>query len=130
MPQREPGIDVVATGPIRRLTAHLFDGIFALLPLVLWFVAILYLLWWLIVLALGQTPGKQLTGLVAVRRDGSRFGWGRMFIRECFKSLFWVLTLGIGLVVDAAFLLLSSSGRSVTDRVTGSTIVHISTLHS
>ncbi|WP_419837759.1 RDD family protein [Candidatus Poriferisodalis sp.] len=84
-----------------------------------------YLAWWLFVLARGQTPGKQLTGIFAVRRDASRFGWGRMFIRENFKLLFWTLTLGLGNFADSAAILLRKDRRSVTDLVTGSVLVYV-----
>ena len=111
--------------PFRRLTTYLIDGFFGFLPLVLWWIIVLYLVWWLIALARGQTPGKQLTGIVAVRRNGSRFGWGRMFIREIVKALFWLLTLGLGVIADCAAILLRKERRSVTDLVTGSVLVYV-----
>jgi len=68
--------------------------------------------------------------MVAVRPDGTRFGWFRMLIRELFKELYWVLTLGLGMIIDIMLLALSDDSRTVADRVTGSTIVHVSALQS
>lgn len=124
-PEREASLSDFAAGPFRRLTAHLIDNLLILTILVFWFLIFVYLAWWLLVLARGQTPGKQLAGIFAVRREGSRFGWGRMFIRENFKLLFWTLTLGLGNVADMAAILLRKDRRSVTDLVTGSVLVYV-----
>ena len=67
--------------------AHLIDGFFGLLVVMFWWLVFVYLPCWLFLLAWGQTPGKFLTGLVAVRSDGTPFGWGRMFVREVFQRL-------------------------------------------
>ena len=62
--------------PLRRLMAHLLDVILFFLTLIIG-----YIIWWLIVLGRGQTPGKQLLSIRAIRRDGSRVSWGIMFLR-------------------------------------------------
>ncbi len=124
-PERNASVSDYAAGPFRRLIAALIDDSFLLLILVFWPLVFLLLLWWLFVLARGQTPGKQLAGIFAVRRDGSRFGWGRMFIRENFRLLFYAVTLGFAAIVDGAFILLRRDRRSVTDLVTGSVIVYV-----
>ena len=125
-PQNEPYAHVTSAGPIRRLTAHAIDGFFGLLVLMFWWLIVVYVPCWLFVLAWGQTPGKFLTGLVAVRSDGTPFGWGRMFVREVFQRLFWAVSLGFGSILDAGVLMLSRDRRSFTDRVVGSTIVRVS----
>ena len=124
-PEREASLDDFAAGPFRRLMAHLIDNALILTILIFWFFIFVYLAWWLFVLGRGQTPGKQLAGIFAVRRDGTRFGWGRMFIRENFKLLFWTLTLGLGNFADIAAILLRKDRRSVTDLVTGSVLVYV-----
>ncbi|WP_423919127.1 hypothetical protein [Candidatus Poriferisodalis sp.] len=68
--------------------------------------------------------------LVAVKSDGTRFGWGRMFVREVFKEIYWSGTFGLGVIVDIILLVLSDQPRTVADRVAGSTIVHVSALNS
>lgn len=124
-PERDGSASDFAAGPFRRLVAALIDDFFLLLILVFWPIIFLLLVWWLLVLGRGQTPGKQLAGIFAVRRDGSRFGWGRMFIRENFRLLFWIVTFGFALVVDGALILLRKDRRSVTDLVAGSVLVYV-----
>ena len=95
----------------RRVVAYLLDGLIpaaAIIFLIVWFFAGLivdfdddtdqwgfavlgiallvsllgYVVWWLIVLRRGQTPGKQLLGIRVVRIDGRASGWGWTFLRE------------------------------------------------
>lgn len=129
-PQREPHVDEIKAGPMRRFVSEIVDEILVVPVLLLWFLFPLLLLFWLVVMAWGQTPGKLLTGIVAVRPDGTPFKWGRMFVRELFRLVFWGITFGVGLVVDAGVAMLSDDGRSFTDRVAGSTIVRVSAQQS
>ena len=63
---------------------------------------------------------------MAVKSDGTRFGWGRMFVREVFKEIYWVCHFRfLGVIVDIILLVLSDQPRTVADRVAGSTIVHV-----
>ena len=110
---------------MRRAIARLLDVAILSLSYFYWYIVFAYAAWWLIVLARGQTPGKQILGLVAVKSDGTRFGWGRMFIREVFKEAYWAFTFGLGVVIDITLLLLSDQPRTVADRVTGSVIVYV-----
>ena len=61
----------------QRLVAWLLDQ-------TLWIPTLIigYIIWWLIVLANGQTPGKQIVGIWVARADGARAGWCLMFVRE------------------------------------------------
>ncbi|MCI0439208.1 MAG: RDD family protein, partial [Chloroflexi bacterium] len=61
----------------RRFVALLLDSILWLPTLIIG-----YIVWSLIVYARGQTPGKQLMGIRAVRIDGAEAGWGLTFVRE------------------------------------------------
>ena len=98
--------------PMRRLMAHILDGILFLLTLIIG-----YIIWWLIVLGRGQTPGKQLLGICAVRRDGSRVGWGRMFVREILQSAIHSISGGLGLLADAILILLDDREHRSLGRV-------------
>ena len=106
--------------PLRRLMAHILDGILFFLTLIIG-----YIIWWLIVLGRGQTPGKQLLGIRAMRRNGSRVGWGRMFVREILQSAIHSISGGLGLLADAILILLDDrEHRSLADRVADTVIVH------
>ena len=104
--------------PLRRLMAHLMEVILFLLTL-----GIGYIIWWLIVLGRGQTPGKQLLGLRAERRDGSGVSWGTMFVREIVKIVAHGIG-GIGFLADAVLILVDDAEhRSLADRVVDTVIV-------
>lgn len=66
--------------------------------------AVGYLVWWLIVLGRGQTPGKQLMSIRVIRADGRASGWGWTFLREfgvkgvLVNAVSW-LSAGVGLIV-------------------------------
>ncbi len=105
--------------PLRRLAALLID--FVLVPLTLF---IGYIIWWLLVLGRGQTPGKQILAIRAVRRSGEPTGWGLMFVREMLKWLLHGLGL-LGLVADGIVLLMDEKEhRSVIDRVVDTRVVY------
>ncbi len=104
--------------PLRRLAALLID--FVLVPLTL---IIGYIIWWLLVLGRGQTPGKQILAIRAVRRGGEPTGWGLMFVREVLKWILHAFTLG--LVADGIVLLMDEKEhRSVIDRVVDTRVVY------
>lgn len=104
--------------PIRRLFANLLDAVLFLLTLIIG-----YIIWWLIVLGRGQTPGKQLLGIQAVKRNGGPSGWGTTFVREIVKYV--AHSFVIGFFADAVLLLIDyEEHRSLSDRVAGTVIVH------
>ncbi len=104
--------------PLRRLMAHLLDIILFFLTLIIG-----YIIWWLIVLGRGQTPGKQLLGIRAVRRDGNRVGWGLMFVREILQFVIWPIG-GIGLLADGILVLIDDGEhRSLIDRIVDTVVV-------
>ncbi len=103
--------------PLRRLSADILDGVLFFLMLVIG-----YIIWWLIVLARGQTPGKQLLGIYAEKRDGGEAGWGTMFVREIVKAVAHAFV--IGFFADAILLLMDDAEhRSLSDRVAGTVIL-------
>ena len=104
--------------PLRRLMAHLLDVILFFLTLIIG-----YIIWWLIVLGRGQTPGKQLLGIRAIRRDGSRVSWGIMFLREILQFIIWPIG-GIGLLADGILVLIDDGEhRSLIDRIVDTVVV-------
>ncbi len=103
--------------PLRRMFAFLLDGILFFLTLIIG-----YLIWWLIVLGRGQTPGKQLLGIRAVKRHGDPAGWGTTFVREIVQTVaHWFV---IGFFADIVLLLIDEEEhRSLADRVADTVIV-------
>ena len=103
--------------PLRRLCASLLDTLLFFLTLIIG-----YVIWWLIVLSRGQTPGKQLLGIRAVKRNGSPAGWGITFIREIVKYI--AHSFVIGFFADVILLLMDDEQhRSLSDRVADTVIV-------
>ena len=103
--------------PIRRLMADILDALLFLLTLIIG-----YLIWWLIVLGRGQTPGKQLLGIRAVCRNGDPAGWGRTFVREIVKGV--AHSFIIGFFADAILLLMDDAERrSISDRVADTVVI-------
>ncbi len=103
--------------PIRRLFANLLDGVLFFLTLIIG-----YIIWWLIVLGRGQTPGKQLLGIRAIKRNGDGAGWGTTFVREIVKAV--AHSFIIGFFADAILLLTDEEEhRSLSDRVANTVVV-------
>ena len=126
MPERSGSGDYMSADqaePIRRFGAFILELIvFNVLLLTL---GIGYVVWLCIVMSRGQTPGKQLLGLVVVNSDGMPLSWGNMFVRFLFQWGFWILTGGIGLVVDGVVLLMDNKSRSsISDRLVKSRVVN------
>ena len=104
--------------PVRRMFADILDTVLFFLTLVIG-----YIIWWLIVLGRGQTPGKQLLGIQAVKRDGYPSGWGNTFVREVVKNVAHAFV--IGFFADLILLLMDDDEhRSLSDRVASTVIVH------
>ena len=57
-----------------------------------------YIVWWLIALGRGQTPGKQIVGIRVIKDNGEPSGWGYTFLRE-----FVIKLLLVGFLSDATF---------------------------
>ena len=93
-------------------------------------VAIGYIVWWLIALGRGQTPGKQIVGIRVIKDDGSPSGWGYTFLRE-FVIKFLLLgflsqvTFGIAWLVDYLWPLWDRSKKMQTlhDKLLGTIVV-------
>ena len=77
-------------------------------------VSVGYFVWWLIALKDGQTPGKKIVGIRAVRANtGETLGRGMMFVREflvksllfsVFGSIMFIIVLGIAQFSSALLL--------------------------
>ncbi|MYE55207.1 MAG: RDD family protein [Chloroflexi bacterium] len=93
-------------------------------------VAIGYIVWWLIALGRGQTPGKQILGIRVIKDDGEPSEWGYTFLRE-FVVKFLLLgflsqvTFGIAWLVDYLWPLWDRADKMQTlhDKMLGTLVV-------
>ena len=87
-----------------------------------------YLVWWLLALRGGQTPGKQLVGIRVIRDDGSPSDWVHTFLREFVIK--WLLggflsgmTGGIYFVVDHLWPLFDGNRQALHDKMVSTLVV-------
>ena len=97
--------------PLSRLVAVVIDIV--LIPFSLF---IGFVIWWLLVLGRGQTPGKQIVGIRAVGGDGEPAPWVIMLLRDPVKIALHGIFLG--LLADGILLILDEGEhRSAIDRL-------------
>ena len=87
-----------------------------------------YVVWWLVTLQNGQTPGKQLVGIRVVRENGDPSGWGYTFLREfVIKGLLGgvlsSITGGIYTVVDHLWPLWDQKRQALHDKMVNTIVV-------
>ena len=89
-----------------------------------------YIVWWLIALGRGQTPGKQIVGIRVIKDDGSPSNWGYTFLREFVIKLLLVgfisdMTFGIARLVDYLWPLWDRAEKMQTlhDKMLGTIVV-------
>lgn len=80
-----------------------------------------YLIWTVIVMSRGQTPGKQLLGMRVIRLDGTTASWGLMFGRGCCKFL--VSCIPFGSVISFFIMLGDADNRSIHDKMVNTMVV-------
>jgi uncharacterized RDD family membrane protein YckC len=123
VPNIPTGVELAGLG--RRAVALLLDIV--LFPLLL---VVGYVIWWLIVIGRGQTPGKQLTGIRIARADtGETAGWGLSFVREflieflLFDVVLGALTGTIVWWVDHFWAFFDRRKQTLHDKVAGTIVV-------
>lgn len=89
-----------------------------------------YIIWWLLALRRGQTPGKQIVGIRVIKDDGSPSGWGYTFLREFVIKFLLVgfldsSTFGIARLVDYLWPLWDRKKKMQTlhDKLLGTLVV-------
>ena len=110
------GVKLAGIG--QRLLAYILDVLLLFLTLFLG-----YLIWWLIVLARGQTPGKQLVGIRVWDARGTPAGWGRTFLREFIAKLITHLALGWFFYIDTLWMLWDRDRQALYDKLAGTVVV-------
>ena len=111
------GVRISSAG--RRLGAHLLDGVLMVCTLFIGWVV-----WSLIVYRKGQTPGKQVLWMRAVKLStGRRAGWGTMFVREAIaKPVIFVLSMLTFGIVNF-WLCWDSNTQELWDKMVGTVVV-------
>lgn len=74
----------------------------------------------------GQTIGRKVVGVKLKMMDGSKLTFGKIFIREfVFKIMWWIVTLGIGSIIDFIMVGLREDKLAIRDIVTKTEIVDV-----
>lgn len=71
------------------------------------------------VIWVGYTIGKRITGIRIVKVDGSNVTIGTMLMRTLVSGIVYVLTLGIGLIVNAFMVGIRQDRRAIHDFIAG-----------
>ena len=117
------GFSVATFG--QRTGAYLLDFILFFLTLVIG-----YVIWWLIVLDRGQTPGKQIVGIQVIRDNGEASGWGYTFLREfvikgILVGLIASFTLYIFWLIDGLWAAWDKDKQTLHDKIVGTLVVQV-----
>lgn len=119
-----PDGELQTATPLRRLSG-------ALLEVVLLFATLFigYVIWFFIVAARGQTPGKQLLKMYIMREDGSRAGGWYTLLREIVVEglLFGVInsfTFGIAGIVGALWCTWDRDRQCLWDKITSTYVAY------
>lgn len=97
---------------------------------VIWGGAIAYLAWVFVAASNGQTPGKKMTNMFIVRKDGTVAGLGDVLLRELLIKgvLFWVIsniTFGIVWLISALWCTWDPNRQCLWDKFTNTRVVHV-----
>ena len=111
-------VGVKLAGFGQRLGALLLDMVLCLVTL-----GVGWLIWQLIVLSYGQTPGKQLVGIRASKDSGEPAGWGRTFLREFVAKLITSLLVGWFFSIHMLWALWDKDRQALYDKLAGTVVV-------
>ncbi len=120
---RTEGVKVARYG--RRLGAYLLDVVLIYLTLYIG-----WLVWWLIVLGRGQTPGKQIVGIYVIKDNGEASGWGYTFLREfvikgILVGMIAAFTLYIFWLIDGLWAAWDKDKQTLHDKIIGTLVVQV-----
>ena len=115
------GAGLELSSPGKRFGAWLLDGLLIIVTLIIG-----WLIWWVIAMGKGQSPGKQLLKMRCVRVDENRVAnWGEMAMRELVgKYLLGNVTFGITTIVGGIQIISDDNKRqALWDKIGGTTVV-------
>ena len=105
-------------------------GVVAVVAGALAIVLIGYIVWWLIALGRGQTPGKQIMGIRVIKDNGEPSGWAYTFLREfvikgLLVGILLFQTLGVAPLVNYLWPLWDRAEKMQTlhDKLLGTLVV-------
>lgn len=116
-----PGGGLPLSSAGKRFGAWLLDGVLIIVTL---FIG--WLIWWLIAMGKGQSPGKQLLKMRCVRVDENRVAnYGEMVMREVVgKYLLGNITFGITTLVGGIQIIADDNKRqALWDKIAATTVV-------
>ncbi len=107
----------------QRFLARVLEFVLFILTLVIG-----YVVWMFIAFGKGQTPGKQLLGIRAMKTDGTKSDWGWTFLREFVVKflLFAVLgqiTFGLASAIDDMWALWDKDKQTLHDKIVKTYVV-------
>ena len=88
------------------------------------------IVWWLVALKDGQTPGKKIVGIRVVNaRSGETLGWGMMFVREFLVknllfSVFGGMSLGIAQILNFLWPLWDANSQALHDKIANTQVIY------
>ena len=89
-----------------------------------------YIIWWLVALGRGQTPGKQIMGIRVIKDNGEPSGWAYTFLREfvikgLLVGILLFQTLGVAPLVNYLWPLWDKAEKMQTlhDKLLGTLVV-------
>lgn len=74
----------------------------------------------------GKTVGRHIVGVQLRMQDGSKLTFWKIFVREViFKMMWWIVTLGIGSIVDFIMVAARKDKQTIRDIVTQTEVIDI-----
>jgi uncharacterized RDD family membrane protein YckC len=70
-----------------------------------------------------QSLGKRVCGIKVVSVDFDEIGWGAAIWRTGFQSILSLVTLGVGWLIDVAWILWDVDGQALHDKVARTWVV-------
>jgi uncharacterized RDD family membrane protein YckC len=73
----------------------------------------------------GKTMGRQIVGIKVISANGEKLSLVQLAIREFSKSLFWLITFGLGILVDWYLVVATPKKQTVCDRIANTFVIEL-----
>ncbi|BCB02398.1 RDD family protein [Bacillus sp. KH172YL63] len=74
----------------------------------------------------GYDVGKKTMGIRIVKKDGSNVHIGNMLMRNAVAGLFYIITLGFGVLLSIMFVVFREDKRAIHDLMAGTYVTKVS----